>query len=413
MNQIIVHCGETYTEVALLENHMLVEYYVERPEGGILVGNVYKGRVVNVLPGMQAAFVDIGLSRNAFLYIDDLLDPHLEKQPKIKPSITALVREGQELIVQVAKEPLGSKGARVTTHYALPGRSLVYMPYADYVGVSRKVGGDAERGRLKTIAEDIRLAGEGVILRTAAETASQEQLEVDLVFLRNLWLSIDKRADQRSTPGEIYCEVDIVPRLVRDAFNSHVDEMLIDEPSKSKEVLDLLQHMAPELMNRVKLIEPAVTKSILQSIEHEFDKYAERKIHLTHGGYIVIDPTEALTAIDVNTGRYIGTDSLEETVFLTNLEAAEQIARILRLRDIGGIILVDFIDMQQQEHKNEVLHRLESIMRKDRSKHHVVGWTRLGLMEITRKRVREHPNHRLETCSFCKGTGKVIARNRK
>ncbi|ANE47175.1 ribonuclease [Paenibacillus swuensis] len=414
MNEIVVHCGENQTEVALLENGMLAEYYVERPSGRTVAGNIYRARVVNVLPGMQAAFVDIGLRKNAFLYVDDLLDPHLEKQPKRKPSITELVKEGDELIVQVTKEPSGSKGARVTTHYALPGRCLVYMPYADYVGVSRKLSSEAERNRLKNLGEMLRQPGEGVILRTAAEGVTEELVAQDLSFLRKLWSSIQLRKGEGVVPSELYGELDIVPRLVRDAFTENVNLMIIDHPVKCAEIVGLLQGFAPELASRVRKVPAEQIRQRLSAAEREYERMIQRKVGLANGGYLVIDQTEALTVIDVNTGKYIGNDSLELTVFDTNLEAAREIARLLRLRDIGGIVIIDFIDMEQDKHREEVLKRLELTMKKDRSKHHVVGWTKLGLIELTRRKIRENHSHGNNVpCPVCKGSGKHTVRERR
>ncbi|MFD2612576.1 Rne/Rng family ribonuclease [Paenibacillus gansuensis] len=417
MNELIVHCGENRTEVALLEHGKLVEFYEEHKQERTMAGNIYRARVVNVLPGMQAAFVDIGQKKNAFLYVDDLLDPHLEKQPKNKPSITALVREGEELLVQVTKEPSGSKGARVTTHFALPGRCMVYMPFADYVGVSRKLGSEAERNRLKLLGEQLREPGEGIILRTAAEGAGAEQLSYDLLFLRKLWTSIYERRKESEAPCLLYGELDVVPRLVRDAFTTEIDRMSINEQDKLQSIVSLLQGFAPELVSRVTYAPTPESRSRMQGIERELERSFQRKVSLASGGYLVVDSTEALTVIDVNTGKYIGTDgkdSLELTVFDTNMEAAEEIARLLRLRDIGGIVIVDFIDMQQDRHKEEVQERLVSTMKKDRSKHHVIGWTKLGLMELTRRKIRENISQRfIETCQACKGSGKVAVRTRK
>jgi len=389
MKQMIVHCEHNKSQVAIVEDKQVVEYYVEHPQTKQLVGNIYVGRVVNVLPGMQAAFVDIGQGKNAFLYIDDVLHPHLDKQPKVKPSIAELLKPGQTIVVQVMKEPFGGKGARVTTHYSLPGRWLVYMPNADYVGVSRKIESESERTRLKHIGDDLRLPGEGVILRTVAEGETREALENDLKFLREVWDGIVAKQHGSPVPSEIHRDLDMMHRLVRDVFTRNMDEVIIDDASKGEELSRLIGIVAPDLHERVKVHRGGTPLYRQYHVQEQLDQAFQQRVRLASGGYIVIDPTEALTVIDVNTGKFIGSTDLEETVFQTNMEAADQIARLLRLRDIGGIIIVDFIDMQTEKHRQQIVDRLEQGMKKDRTKNAVVGWTKLGLLEITRKKVRE------------------------
>ncbi|MCY7485334.1 Rne/Rng family ribonuclease [Paenibacillus alvei] len=408
MNQMIVHCEEQVTQMALLEHGRLVEFAVERATGTTLVGSLYKGRVVNVLPGMQAAFVDIGQKKNAFLYVDDCLHPHLEKQPKQKPPITSLLRVGQELIVQVMKDPLGSKGARVTTHYSLPGRYSVFMPYADYIGVSKKIEQESERSRLKQLADQLRQDEEGMIIRTVAQGESTETLEGDIESLRKLWGDIGIRAKEAQAPTLLHRDLSMVERLVRDAFSREVDQLLIDDVRQLKKVQSFVRSFAPDLENRIHVYKDSEPLFTRYRVKDQLDKAFQRKTWLQSGGYLVWDQTEALTVIDVNTGKYTGTSDLEETVFLTNLEAAEEIARLIRLRDIGGIIIVDFIDMETEEHRVRVVERLETMMRKDRTKCLVVGWTKLGLMELTRKKVRAQVMHQLfHTCPECEGSGVV------
>lgn len=389
MKQMIVHCEHNKSQVAIVEDKQVVEYYVEHPQTKQLVGNMYVGRVVNVLPGMQAAFVDIGQGKNAFLYIDDVLHPHLDKQPKVKPSIAELLKPGQTIVVQVMKEPFGGKGARVTTHFSLPGRWLVYMPNADYVGVSRKIESESERTRLKHIGDDMRLPGEGIILRTVADGETREALENDLKFLREVWDGIVAKQHASPAPSEIHRDLDMMHRLVRDVFTRNTDEIIIDDASKGEELSRLIGIIAPDLHERVKVHRGGTPLYRQYHVQEQLDQAFQQRIRLASGGYIVIDPTEALTVIDVNTGKFIGSTDLEETVFQTNLEAAEQIPRLLRLRDIGGIIIVDFIDMQTERHRQQIVDRLEQGMKKDRTKNAVVGWTKLGLLEITRKKVRE------------------------
>lgn len=411
MKRMIVHGQKEMLQIAVIEDGRLIEFYMEKSDNaGQLVGSVFKGRVVNVLPGMQAAFVDIGLPKNAFLYIDDVLHPHLEYQPAVKPSIDQLLKTGQEIVVQVMKEPLGSKGARITTHFSLPGRFLVYMPNADYVGVSKKVNGEHERARMREIGESIRHKGEGVILRTAAETESNESLQADVQFLRELWQGIENRSILASTPLELHREADLVHRLVRDLLTSEMDEIWFDDQASYMKTKAVMQQMAPSMVTRMRLFEKQSSVTLFQQyrINEQLQEAFERRIRLSNGGDLVWDQTEALTVIDVNTGKFVGTSDLEDTVFRTNMEAVDQIARLIRLRDIGGIIIIDFIDMELDSHRDRILHRLEQLVRQDRTKCQVVGWTRLGLLEITRKKVREHAMHQmLETCSVCKGRGKV------
>ncbi|MFC4809010.1 Rne/Rng family ribonuclease [Paenibacillus sp. GCM10023250] len=393
MKKMLVHGQKDMLQIAIVDDHVLQEYYMEKTEhAGQLVGSIYKARVVNVLPGMQAAFVDIGLPKNAFLYIDDVLHPHLDRQPKEKPQINRLLQPGQELLVQVMKEPLGGKGARVTTHFSLPGRFLVYMPIADYIGVSKKVSTEAERSRMRAIGERIRLSGEGVIMRTAAEGESVESLEGDVRFLRELWQEIRHRGEAASAPMLLHRDADLVHRLVRDLLTAEIDEIWIDDGAVFRKTKSMMKRLAPAMLPRLRLFEPVIGgASLFQQahIHEQMQEACQRRYRLKSGGDLVWDATEALTVIDVNTGRFVGTSDLEDTVFRTNLEAAEQIARLLRLRDVGGIIIVDFIDMEQEQHREQVMGLLERSIRSDRTKCQVVGWTRLGLLEMTRKKVRE------------------------
>ncbi len=411
MKQLFIHSSHDVTQSALLENGKLVEFSLEKATGKSLIGNIYKGKVVNVLPGMQAAFVDIGLSKNAFLYVDDALHPHLDKQPKDKPSIAELLKPGDELLVQVMKEPLGGKGARVTTHFSLPGRWLVYMPGADYVGISKKIDQESERLRLKSLAEDIRLEGEGLIMRTNAEGESRFSLEEDLNGLRAIWNQVIASSGSTAAPAELHKDSGLVHRLIRDVITPDTDELIIDDDECLRDAKEYVRQSAPALQNRIRLYQEQQPIFEKFGIKDQIDKAFQSRIWLKSGGYLVWDQTEALTVIDVNTGKYTGTASLEETVFLTNLEAAEEIARLLRVRDVGGIIIVDFIDMETEDHRYQVVGRLETTMKRDRTKCQVVGWTRLGLLEITRKKARENAmTYFYETCAACKGSGKIFVR---
>jgi ribonuclease G len=409
MRQMIVHCEHETIQMALIEDGRLAEFAVERSREQSVVGSFYKGRVVNVLPGMQAAFVDIGLKKNAFLYIDDVLHPHLEKQPKQKPSISVLLTVGQELIVQVMKEPRGGKGARVTTHFSLPGRCMVYMPTADYVAVSKKIGRDAERARLKSIGEQLRTDEEGIIIRTVSEDEPLEFLKGDLEYLRKEWARILDKAESSPAPTLLHRDLGLLQRFLRDAFDPLHDELVIDSKLKGEETKSYLKETVPGM-------EPKVTyylegSPIFQAygLDEQMRAGFARKITLPEGVTIVVDQTEAMTVMDVNTAKYIGGDNFEETVLRTNLLAAQQIARILRLWDIGGIIIVDFIDMDREEHREQVVSAMETVMRKDRTKSFVVGWTKLGLLEMTRKKARESSSLPFaKPCGACGGRGIAI-----
>ncbi|MGN8770727.1 Rne/Rng family ribonuclease [Paenibacillus barengoltzii] len=389
MKRMIVHCGPGSTEIALLENGKLVEYAAERSQHRRLVGSFVKGKVANVISGMQAAFVDIGQKKNAFLYIDDVLHPHLEKQPKQKPSISELLKPGQELVVQVVKEAIGNKGARVTTHYSLPGRWLVYMPTAGYVAVSKKIAREEEKQRLKQLGEELRSEEEGLILRTVAEEEDGKAIAEDLAQLRNQWAAIQEKAKQASAPVVLHQDLSMIQRLMRDVYSPETDELIMDCPEQAEEALAFLQAMLPGETPRIIVHESEVPIFDYYEVRPQLEKDFQRKIWLPGGGYLVWDTTEALTVIDVNTGKFTGGDSLEDTVFRTNLEAAQEMARLIRLRDTGGIIIVDFIDMSSDEHRSAVWERLEQAMAGDRTQHHILGWTKLGLLEMTRKRMRE------------------------
>ncbi|MDP5272735.1 Rne/Rng family ribonuclease [Chengkuizengella axinellae] len=402
MKRIVIHYENDLTEVVYMEDGELIEYYSEKSQDRQSVANIYKGKIVNVLPGMEAAFVDIGKGKNAFLHRDDLLPIHLEKKPKIKPPIQELVHLGQELMVQIYKEPIGKKGAKITTHFNIPGRYVVYMPNGNYVAVSRKVESEIERERLKSIGEEIRLDEEGLILRTVSENVKADVLKKDIDEIREIWKEIKNGFEAYSAPAELYHELGISLRIIRDLFTQDVQEIIIDNAHKAKVIRKFVHHISPSLVDRVKVYESNAQSifefhNIIKEVEHFF----KSKIWLDNGGYIVVDETEALTVIDVNTGKYIGSVDLEETVYKTNLEAAETIAKLIRLRDIGGIIIVDFIDMQIQEHRNEIIQKLNNLIQHDRTKTTVIGWTNLGLLEMTRKKARNITKSPIKVCPTC------------
>lgn len=386
MKQLIIHCSPELTQAALLEDGRLAEYDTQYPLDTQRAGSIYMGRVVNVLPGMQAAFVDIGLAKNAFLYIDDLLPVHLEKQPKVKPSITELATVGQTLMVQVTKEPQGTKGARVTTHVSIPGRWIVYMPEADYIAISRKIDHESERQRLKQLVEGLLVLGEGVIVRTGAVGQSEESIREDLQNLRDIWNAIRVKMEGSAAPAQLYQDLDLLPRLSRDVIGDHVKEVWIDDRSVYEEMKSLLRKGNPGWRGRIAFYDRKTPLFDQFGVTDDLNRSFRRKIWLPSGGYLVIDQTEALTVIDVNTGRYTGSINLEQTVFDINREAAVEIPRLLRLRNIRGIIIIDFIDMNSELNRNSVMEHISQEVRKDRSKTVIVGWTRLGLLEMTRKR---------------------------
>ena len=416
-NELIVDIGIGENRVALVEDKELVEIYIERPCSARMAGNIYRGKVSSVLPGMQAAFIDIGHEKNAFLYVGDILsnkdyseDDEDSVQDVREYNICDLIRAGQELTVQVIKEPIGSKGPRVTTNITLPGRHLVLLPDAEYTGVSRRIENDNERMKLKKIAEKIKPEGIGLIVRTASEGMEEEDFIQDLNFLIKLWDSIKQKEHSGPVPRCIHKDLSLVYRAVRDMFTLNIDKFIINDRQQYAKVLELVDMISPALKNRVEYFSKNYDMFEYYQLESRITKALSRKVWLKCGGYLVIDRTEALTVIDVNTGKFVGGRSLEDTVLKANIEAAREIARQIRLRDIGGIIIIDFIDMHQHEHQQMVLDALKQALRKDRTKTTVVGMTGLGLIEMTRKKVRQELSTVLHTdCPYCDGTGKIMS----
>lgn len=409
--KIIVNCNNRATRVAILENGKLVELYIERPLEHRIVGNLYKGIVANVLPGMQAAFVDIGLEKNAFLYVDDVYtDIHNdETPPPSRSAIEKLLKVGEEIIVQVVKEPFGNKGARVTGQITLPGRYLVLVPGADYIGVSRRIESQTEKERLRREAEKIRPDDIGLIVRTVAEGADEQSLAQDLQFLMQLWHRVLARFQQKTAPAILYQDLALTCRIARDLFVEDFSSFLIDDEHEYEKVLEILDCFSTQLKKKVRFYDRAEPIFERFGVEKELEKALQSQVWLKSGGYLVFDETEALTVIDVNTGRYTGRRNLADTILKTNLEAAEEIARQIRLRDIGGIIIVDFIDMTIEEHRKKVLSRLHESIKHDRTKTYVLGLTSLGLVEMTRKKVRQDLSEVLQQhCPYCNGRGRVF-----
>jgi ribonuclease G len=395
------------TRVGVVEDRGLVEYYIERAKRSS-VGNAYLGRVKDVLPGMQAAFVDIGLEKNAFLYVDEVVAPEgLENVPR--RDITQLLKPGQQVLVQVVKDPMGTKGARVTTDITLPGRFLVLMPFSEFVGVSKKLP-DEERDRLHDIVQGIAPGDAGVIARTAAVGASEKDLASDLEFLQRLWRRVQHQAREGLAPEVVYTEMDLALRFVRDVFSEDFRRLVVDDRGTYDKIVSFLKKTSPQLVRRVQLYRERVPLFDSYYLQPQIDSATQRVVSLPSGGYIAIDATEALTAIDVNTGRYVGKKDLEDTILRTNLEAAEEVVRQLRLRDIGGIIVIDFIDMEDQFHRVEVTRRFQKSLERDRTRTRVMEMSKLGLIEMTRKNVTDGLSGALmEPCPTCHGEGRVLS----
>lgn len=400
--EFLINVTPSETRMAVLEDGKLVELSKESHTAQRQVGNIYRGKVENVLPGMQAAFIDIGMEKNAFLFIDDLRS---EAGDDVPASISDLLREGQEIIVQLVKEPMGNKGARVVTNLTIPGRYLVLMPTVDYIGVSRRIEDEKERERLKKIASHLKPKGMGLIIRTAAEGLGEEDLTADRDFLFNLWQKILKKAKKGPTPALLFHDHDLLYRVLRDLFTAEVDRLVIDDLATYEKALDLLGFLGPHLRNKVQLFTGHSLFSVY-GVEQQIEEALRRKIWLESGAYLVFDQTEALTVVDVNTGKYTGSTCLEDTVLHTNLAAAKEIARQIRLRNIGGIIVIDFIDMCDEENRKQVLACLAQELQKDKVKTNILGFTSLGLLEMTRKKTRPSLREQLQQpCSHCEGTG--------
>jgi len=405
MKTILITVVPEETRAAVLDEGRLMALEVERATHSHLVGNIYKGQVQNVLPGMQAAFVDIGTGKNAFMYIGggqpaDTLHT-LPKPQKI--------HIGQQLPVQIVKDASGSKGPRATTHITLPGRHVVLLPTAAYIGMSRRIEDETERSRLHAIAEKICPQDMGLIVRTVAAGASETALAEDVQYLEKLWHSLLARFNIKSKGASLlYRDADLIIRIVRDSLTEDVGEMLIDDRAVYQRVCEFVQLLSPALVERIKLYEDREPLFKHYGLEEELENVGGREVELKSGGFLVIDKTEALTVIDVNTGKYTGNSNLGETVYRTNLEAAAEIMRQLRLRDIGGIIIVDFIDMEKEEQKEQLLALLRELAKEDRTKTNIVDITSLGLVEITRKKSRQNLDSIIYSeCPVCHGRGRV------
>ncbi len=401
--EILINITPMESRVAVVENGVLQEVHVERTQRRGIVGNIYKGRVVRVLPGMQAAFVDIGLERAAFIHAAEISN----REGSAVESISALVHEGQALVVQVTKDPIGTKGARLTTHLSIPSRYLVYMPRTSHVGISLRIEDEVERERLKKVVADC-VAAEGIegqggfILRTAAEGAGEDEILADIRYLRRLWDQIAAQIQTVGAPSVIYEDLSLAIRTLRDLVNPRIEKIRIDSRENFQKITSFVEELMPEISDRLEHYPGERPIFDLYGVEDEIQKALERKVLLKSGGYLIVDPTEAMTTIDVNTGAFVGHRNLEETIFKTNLEAATAIARQLRLR----IIIIDFIDMEDEEHRRQVLRTLEKQLERDHAKTNIIGITELGLVQMTRKRTRESLVQILcEPCPCCQGRG--------
>ncbi len=413
--ELLINITPQETRIAFIENGVLQEVHIERAGKRGLVGNVYKGKVCRVLPGMQAAFVDIGLDRTAFLHASDIVtDAEVsaeEIEPKPVAQIVNLLQEGQEVVVQVVKDPMGTKGARLTTQISIPSRYLVFMPGAQHVGVSQKIEDATERQRLKEIIS--RLSKDfipgGYILRTVAEGVSEEALLKDIEFLQKLWRVISDRIESEPAGSMIHEDLPLVMRTMRDLGEMELEKIRIDSQLTYEKVARFVSKFIPVLNDRIEHYPGERPIFDIYGVEDEIRKALQRKVQLKSGGYLIIDQTEAMTTIDVNTGAFVGHRNLEETIFKTNLEATQTIARQLRLRNLGGIIIIDFIDMTDHEHRRQVIRALEKNLERDHAKTHISEVSSLGLVEMTRKRTRESLEHILcEPCPTCSGRGSLM-----
>ena len=410
MKEILVNVEPGEVRAAVVDDGQLAEFLVERPQHQRVVGNVYLGRVTDVLPGMDAAFVNVGLERNAFLYAGDAQTIYGEDEmPQgSKGRIQDLVTKGQDVLVQVVKDPTGTKGARITTAVGLPGRFVVLTPLQEFVGISRRITDDEERARLKAVAHAHHPKGMGLIVRTVAEGKSEDEILQDISYLIKLWDRLKGEIEKAEAPALVYRDLGLTGRLARDFMTEDVRRMWVNSRQEYGHLIELAQLISPDLRHRIRLFKG---KDIFGSrgIRQELERALKRRVWLKSGGYLVVDRTEALTAVDVNTGKYVGSKNLAATILKTNLEAAAEIAKQIRLRDLAGIIVVDFIDMAEEDHRKKVLAALDEAVKADRTKVHIVGITKLGLVELTRKRVGSGIDENFfMPCPTCEGWGRVF-----
>jgi ribonuclease G len=411
--EILINVSPVETRIALVENGVAQEFYIERSHGESYVGNIYKGKVVRVLPGMQAAFVDIGLERTGFIHAADMTPepPEGELRRAEAPDIRTLVREGQTLLVQIAKDPISTKGARLTTHLTLSSRYLVYMPNSTHIGVSTRIDDDAERERLRQALEQA-VAEQGIeggfIVRTVAEGADSAAIIADIPFLRQLWADLSAKLPSLGVPAELHRDMPLYLRALRDMARAPIDRIRVDSRLTWQQMQEFARKYSPQLVDLIELYSGERPLLELYGVEEEIHRALDTRVPLKSNGYLIIEQTEAMTTVDVNTGAFVGHRNLEETIFKTNMEAATAIARQLRLRNLGGIIILDFIDMKDPEHQRQVLRTLEKCLEKDHAKTRITGVSELGLVEMARKRTRESLGQMMcEPCPICKGRGQV------
>lgn len=414
--EILINVSPMETRVALIENGLLQEIFIERPYSKGHVGDIYLGKVVRVMPGMEAAFVDIGLERAAFIHSADIVPigaDGFEVRDETTPTIQSLVREGQMLVVQVAKDPIGSKGARLTTHLTLPSRNLVYLPRSHHIGISQRLEDEEERARLLALVASCREAegmadSGGFIIRTAAEQCTAEEITEDIRFLKRLWTAVERRMGESRDVHVLFYDVPLYMRAMRDLITPQIEKIRIDTETAFREIVTFIQDFIPEFSNNVELYVGERPIFDLYGIDDEINKALSRQVKLKSGGDLIIDQTEAMTTVDVNTGAYLGSRNHAETILKTNLEAATAIARQLRVRNLGGIIILDFIDMLDEEHQRQVLRTLSKALEKDHARTSITGMSRLGLVEMTRKRTRESLGQLLcSECHVCQGRGRL------
>jgi ribonuclease G len=410
--EILINVTPQESRAAVLENGMLQELFIERTSSRGLVGNIYRGKVIRVLPGMQAAFINIGRERSAFLHAAEILpvteQESVEQESIPTPDINELLHDGQTITVQVIKDELGTKGARLTTHLTIPSRYLVLMPDNSHIGISQRIENEQERARLKDILQNNEQSKAGYIVRTAAEGASDEELKRDSEFLLKLWDRIKLKTQQVKAPAIVHEDLDLALRFVRDLVPTDVEKIRIDSESVHHRLLEFLDDFIPSLTGCLEFYSGERPLFDMFNVEDDIEKSLHRKVTLKSGGYLIIEQTEAMVTIDVNTGAFVGYRNLEDTIFKTNLEAASALARQLRLRNLGGMVIIDFIDMKEEEHKRQVIRTLEKAIDKDHAKTHISEVSSLGLVQMTRKRTRESLEHILcEPCTTCDSRGSI------
>jgi ribonuclease G len=424
--EIFINSSPQESRIAIIEDGLLAEFLIERKEEMGIAGNIYKGKVSRVLPGMQAAFVDIGMEKAAFLHASDFSsvpedvqligspgeDVEVEAPPKRvshhRLPLEKQLSRDEAILVQVAKDPLGTKGARVTSHISLPGRYMVFMPGTKHIGISRRIESEEERKRLKEIAESVLNEHGGFILRTASEGRSKREIQRDLRFLTILWRRLQQKAEKAPAPSLIHQDLDLIARTIRDFFTADTEQVVIDSAKDHRRIMDFVRQFMPRLKTKIVLYSGADPLFDRHGIEEKITKALDRRVWLRSGGYIIIERTEALTAIDVNTGRFVGKRNQEETIVRTNLEAAHEVVRQLRLRNVGGIIIIDFIDMEKESNRKKVYDALRDALKKDKARSNILKISELGLVEMTRQRTRESlENQLLSPCPHCDGRGRI------